>query len=95
MKIFSGALLLVMALLTDMSAAATTTPVITAVYTTYSATGVPTDLSITGTGLCSNSTCSTKPVVKLAGIQQTVSGGTNTGLGVKLGVIADGDYVLR
>ena len=76
------------------STAAATTPIITAVYTTYSATGVPTDLSITGTGLCSNSTCSTKPVVKLAGIQQTVSGGTNTGLGVKLGVIADGDYVL-
>ena len=76
------------------SLAATTTPGITAVYTTYSATGVPTDLSITGTGLCSNSTCSTKPVVKLAGVQQTVSGGTNTGVGVKLGVIADGDYVL-
>ena len=70
-------------------------PVITAVYTTYSATGVPTDLNITGTGLCSNNTCTTKPVVKLAGVTQTVTGGTTTGVGVKLGVIADGDYVLN
>ena len=77
------------------SAGVATSPVITAVYTTYSATGVPTNLNITGTGLCSTATCTTKPVVKLAGVAQTVTGGTSTGVGVKLGVIADGDYVLN
>ena len=70
-------------------------PVITAVYTTYSSSGVPTNLNITGTGLCANATCTTKPVVKLAGVTQTVTGGTSTGVGVKLGVIVDGDYVLN
>ena len=74
---------------------ATAAPVITAVYTTYSASGVPTNLNITGTGLCANATCTAKPVVKLAGVTQTVTGGTSTGVGVKLGVIVDGDYVLN
>ena len=77
------------------SVAATAAPVITAVYTTYSASGVPTNLNITGTGLCSNSTCSTKPVVKLAGVTQTVTGGTPTGVGVQLVTNIDGDYVLN
>ena len=86
---FAGGILLAV------SFSAQAAPVITAVYTTYSATGVPTNLNITGTGLCSTTTCTTKPVVKLAGVQQTVTGGTSTGVGVKLGVIADGDYVLN
>ena len=79
--------------LASLSAAAA--PVITAVYTAYSATGTPTALNITGTGLCASSNCGTKPTVKLAGVTQTVTGGTSTGIGVKLGVIADGDYVLN
>jgi len=77
------------------SMTASAAPVITAVYTTYSAGGVPTNLNITGTGLCANATCSTKPVVKLAGVQQTVTGGTPTGVGVKLVTSIDGDYVMN
>ena len=76
-------------------ASASAAPVITAVYTTYSATGVPTNLNITGTGLCSNSTCSSSPVIKLAGVQQTFTGGTPTGVGVKLVTNIDGDYVMN
>ena len=79
--------------LTSMGAIAA--PVITAVYTTYSASGVPTNLNITGTGLCSTSTCTTKPVVKLAGVTQTVTGGTPTGVGVQLVTNIDGDYVMN
>ena len=77
------------------SMAATAAPVITAVYTTYSASGVPTNLNITGTGLCANATCTTPPVVKLAGVQQTFTGGTPTGVGVKLVTTIDGDYVMN
>lgn len=76
------------------SAAANCAPIITAVYTTYSASGVPTNLNITGTGLCSNNTCTTPPVIKLAGVQQTFSGGTPNGVGVKLVTTIDGDYVM-
>ena len=77
------------------SMAATAAPVITAVYTTYSASGVPTNLNVTGTGLCANATCSTKPVVKLAGVTQTITGGTPTGVGVQLVTNIDGDYVMN
>ena len=73
---------------------------ITAVYTTYSSTGVPTKLDITGTAFCtatgSPPTCGTKPpVVKLGGNTVAISGSSPTGIGVPLtGVFADGDYLL-
>ena len=72
---------------------------ITAVYTTYSATGVPTKLDITGTAFCtstSTTSCGTKPpVVKLGGNTVAISGSSPTGIGVPLtGVFADGDYLL-
>jgi len=72
---------------------------ITAVYTTYSNTGVPTKLDITGTAFCtstSTTSCGTKPpVVKLGGNTVAISGSSPTGIGVPLtGVFADGDYLL-
>ena len=72
---------------------------ITAVYTTYSSTGVPTKLDITGTAFCtstSTTSCGTKPpVVKLGGNTVAISGSSPTGIGVPLtGVFADGDYLL-
>ncbi len=69
---------------------------ITAVYTTYSSTGVPTKLDITGTAFCSASTCATKPpVVRLGGNTVAISGASPTGIGIPLtGVFADGDYML-
>ena len=69
---------------------------ITAVYTAYSATGVPTKLDITGTGFCTASTCATRPpVVRLAGNLVAITGPSPTGIGVPLtGVFADGDYML-
>ena len=69
---------------------------ITAVYTTYSATGVPTKLDITGTAFCTASTCATKPpVVRLGGNTVAISGSSPTGIGVPLtGLFADGDYML-
>jgi hypothetical protein len=69
---------------------------ITAVYTTYSATGVPTKLDITGTAFCTASTCKTKPpVVRLGGNTVAISGASPTGIGIPLtGVFADGDYML-
>ena len=69
---------------------------ITAVYTTYSATGVPTKLDITGTAFCTASTCATKPpVVRLGGNTVAISGASPTGIGIPLtGVFADGDYML-
>ena len=69
---------------------------ITAVYTTYSATGVPTKLDITGTAFCAASTCATKPpVVRLGGNTVAISGASPTGIGIPLtGVFADGDYML-
>lgn len=94
MKVRVAAVAAILGLSFD-SAAAEPAPVITAVYTTYSASGVPTNLNITGTGLCSNSTCTTKPVVKLAGVTQTVTGGTSKGVGVKLVTNIDGDYVMN
>lgn len=72
---------------------------ITAVYTTYSDTGVPTKLDITGTAFCtatgSPPTCGTKPpVVRLAGNIMTISGSSPTGIGVPLTGQPDGDYLL-
>ena len=69
---------------------------ITAVYTTYSSTGVPTKLDITGTAFCTASTCATKPpVVRLGGNTVAISGASPTGIGIPLsGVFADGDYML-
>jgi hypothetical protein len=69
---------------------------ITAVYTTYSSTGVPTKLDITGTAFCTASTCKTKPpVVRLGGNTVAISGASPTGIGIPLtGVFADGDYML-
>jgi len=72
---------------------------ITAVYTTYSSTGVPTKLDITGTAFCTSTSatsCGTKPpVVKLGGNTVAISGSSPTGIGVPLtGVFADGDYLL-
>ena len=73
---------------------------ITAVYTTYSSTGVPTKLDITGTAFCtatgSPPTCGTKPpAVRLGGNSVSISGSSPTGIGVPLtGVFADGDYLL-
>jgi hypothetical protein len=69
---------------------------ITAVYTTYSSTGVPIKLDITGTAFCTASTCKTKPpVVRLGGNTVAISGASPTGIGIPLtGVFADGDYML-
>ena len=65
---------------------------ITAVYTTYSATGVPIKLDITGTAFCTASTCKTKPpVVRLGGNTVAISGASPTGIGIPLtGVFAIG-----
>ena len=68
---------------------------ITAVYTTYSDTGVPTKLDITGTAFCSSTPCGTKaPVVRLAGNIIAISGSSPTGIGVPLTGQPDGDYML-
>jgi hypothetical protein len=68
---------------------------ITAVYTDYSLSGVPTKLNITGTAFCTASTCSTKPpVVRLAGLTMAISGASPTGIGVPLTGQPDGDYML-
>ena len=69
---------------------------ITAVYTTYSSTGVPTKLDVTGTAFCTAPTCATKPpVVRLGGNIVAISGASPTGIGIPLtGVFADGDYML-
>ena len=70
-------------------------PVITAVYTTYSETGVPTAINITGTDLCASSKCTIKPTVKLGGNTLSgVSGTSSTGIAASLGLIGDGDYLL-
>ena len=75
--------------------AANAAPVINAVYTTYSSTGVPTSITISGTGLCTTSTCTTKPTIKLGGITLAgVTGTRNTGVSANLGLISDGDYLL-
>ena len=70
------------------------TPVINSVLTSYSGTGVPTAITVFGTGLCSTSTCSTKPAVTLGGVALTPVTGTATGITGPLGVIVDGTYVL-
>ena len=71
------------------------TPVIKSVLTSYSPSGgVPTAITIFGTGLCSTSTCSTKPTVTLGGVSLAPITGTATGITAPLGVIADGTYVL-
>ena len=69
-------------------------PVINSVLTSYSATGVPTGLTIFGTGLCATSSCTTKPTVTLGGAALSGVAGSNTGISANLGVIPDGDYVL-
>ena len=72
--------LLAIAALSLASTAATAAPVINAIYTACSTTGVPTTISIKGTGLCTTTTCNTKPTNKLGGI--TLAGITGDTLGV-------------
>ena len=73
---------------------ASAVPVITAVYTTYSASGLPTSININGTGLCA-SICSTKPTVTLGGSALTVSAASATVATATLpSLIADGTYTL-
>ena len=70
---------------------------ISAVYTDYSPSGVPTKLNITGTAFCTTNPCAAAkaPVVRLAGNIVAISGSSPTGIGVPLtGVFADGDYLL-
>lgn len=77
------------------SAASSAAPVINSVLTSYSSTGVPTSVTIFGTGLCAANTCTAKPAVTLGGTALTPVSGTVTGITAPLGVIADGDYVLK
>ena len=76
------------------SFAADAAPVINSVLTSYSATGVPTGITVFGSGLCASSSCSTKPALTLGGVTLSGIAGSNTGVSANLGVIADGDYVL-
>ncbi len=77
------------------SMAATAAPIINAIYTTYSSTGVPISITISGTGLCTTTTCTTKPTIRLGGITLAgVTGTRNTGVSANLGLISDGDYLL-
>ena len=43
-------------------------PVINSILTSYSGTGVPTTITVFGTGLCATSTCGTKPTITLGGV---------------------------
>lgn len=70
-------------------------PVINSVITSYSQTGVPTSVTVFGTGLCAASNCLTKPSVTLGGIALTSVTGTPTGVTAQLGLVSDGDYVLK
>jgi len=79
----------------SLSTAATAAPVINSVITSYSATGVPNSISIFGTGLCAATNCSTKPAVTLGGVTLSPVSGSVTGIVAPLGLIADGDYVLK
>jgi hypothetical protein len=79
----------------SLSTAATAAPVINSVITSYSVTGVPNSISIFGTGLCAATNCSTKPAVTLGGVTLSPVSGTVTGITAPLGLIADGDYVLK
>ena len=74
--------------------AATAAPVITTVLTSYSATGVPTGITVFGSGLCAASSCTVKPSLTLGGTAISGVAGNNTGISANLGVISDGDYVL-
>ena len=74
--------------------AADAAPVINSVLTSYSATGVPTGITVFGSGLCASSNCSPKPALTLGGVTLTGVAGSTTGISANLGVIADGDYVL-
>jgi len=75
--------------------AANAAPIINAIYTTYSSTGVPISITVSGTGLCTTTTCTTKPTIKLGGITLAgVTGTSNTGVSANLGLISDGDYLL-
>jgi hypothetical protein len=77
------------------SMGATAAPVINAIYTTYSSTGVPISITVSGTGLCTTATCTTKPTIKLGGITLAGATGTSsTGVSANLGLISDGDYLL-
>ena len=71
-------------------------PVINSVLTSYSTTGVPTAITVFGTGLCSTTTCATtsRPSVTLGGATLSPVSGSATGITAPLGVIADGAYML-
>ena len=79
----------------SLSTAVTAAPVINSVITSYSATGVPNSISIFGTGLCAATNCSAKPAVTLGGVTLSPVSGSVTGIVAPLGLIADGDYVLK
>ena len=51
--------------------AADAAPVINSVLTSYSATGVPTGITVFGSGLCASSNCSPKPALTLGGVTLT------------------------
>lgn len=93
-KVRNAARAMALAALVFTSQAATAAPVIKSVLTSHSETGVPTGITIFGTGLCAATNCSTKPTVTLGGIALTGVSGTTTGISAKVGAIADGDYVL-
>ena len=78
------------------SAASTAAPVINSVLTSYSSTGVPTSITVFGTGLCSTTTCTTtsRPSVTLGGVALSPVSGSATGITAPLGVISDGAYTL-
>ena len=84
----------VLAGLALIASAVSAAPVIRSVLTEYSATGVPTKISIFGTGLCAATTCTTKPTVTLGGTNLSGVTGTVTGITANLGLIPDGDYVM-
>lgn len=69
-------------------------PAITSVLTSYSSTGVPTGITVFGSGLCAATNCGTKPTVTLGGVALSPVTGTVTGVSAPVGAIPDGDYVL-
>ena len=70
-------------------------PVINSILTSYSGTGVPTTITVFGTGLCATSTCGTKPTITLGGVALSgISATASTGVTASLGSIPEGDYVL-
>ena len=77
------------------SVTAWSAPVINSIFTNYSATGVPTSISVVGTGLCATNTCTQKPAVTLGGVPLSGVSGTTLIISANLGLIPDGDYVLK